>query len=616
MPKENKSTSRRNRRQCSEVDNETAGSSARDSSKSAINGNRYNPFVREIPRTDSKTKQENTMMPSIEVLHSMSGGIIESGIKYILFPLHLLRFCIFGTSTKSIDSDKLTESSSKKDTAEKEEKKTKEREEKKHTQHETSRVKPSEKSRQPKLDHDLVDENKDAIPDVKTSKEKKNNDKDESADEMVTAEEDSDSSGEQWSTANDIMEMNISVDNDNLDKISSNTVLEEPMDISIEEQSIDKMHIPRDLSRDHRIFEQFQNNKENIAANLNVNDQDSNSSVDEEIARIFQKQCTSSEDEFPSSFVKSSSSFKREKMKQNNFLYYKTNYNASTVAKREAQSNTREQKKKEPSDFSINSKRRKVSNEENKHERHSERKTGNKIREEKRSSRQNTPSKHESRSSRTTVKNRETKRKDVKFKEIATQTDSAFSDDDVEMIPVDGKLYEKQLCHKRTGRRLQFNLLDNKNTEQELNYIADNEDSNDGSSKVERKRISSSSTSSSSTDLGFDERAMLTPDMLIVVGRSRTNSLDNTNNFPARSRPPPGFPELPQNPPLMSYVGNNYKHFLATHSKYNCLHCSIVPPAPSPMRHLYYDYPEFMDLPIDVNSSKILNNILRNNYYR
>lgn len=554
------------------------------------------------------------MMPSIEVLHSMSGGIIESGIKYILFPLHLLRFCIFGTSTKSIDSEKLAESTSKKDTAEKEEKKTKEREEKKRTPHETSRVKPSEKSGQSKFDQDLVKENKDAISDVKSSKEKKKNDKDESADEMVTAEEDSDSSGEQWSTANDIIPMNVSVDNDNLDKTSSYTVSEEPMDISIEEQSMDKMHIPRDLSRDYRIFEQFQSNKENIAAKLNVDDQDSNSSVDEEIARIFQKQCTSSEDEFSSSFVKSSSSFKREKTKQNNFLYYKTNYNASTVAfhsKEDPESHTKKQKKKEPSDFSINSKRRKVSNEENKHERYSERRTGNKIREEKRSSRQNTPSKHESRASRTTVKNRETKRKDVKYKEIATQTDSAFSDEDVEMIPVDGKLYEK-----RTSRRLQFNLLDNKNTEQELNYVADNEDSNDGSSKVERKRISSRSTSSSSTDLGFDERAMPTPDMLIVIGRSRTNSLDNTNNFPARSRPPPGFPELPQNPPLMSYTGNNYKHFLATHSKYNCLHCSIVPPAPSPMRHLYYDYPEFMDLPINVNSSKILNNILRNNYYR
>ncbi|XP_034173093.2 uncharacterized protein LOC117601009 [Osmia lignaria lignaria] len=609
MPKENKSTSRRNRRQCSEVDNEAAASSVRDSLKTVTSSKRYSPFPREIPRKDLKTKQEN-MMPSIEVLHSMSGGIIESGIKYILFPLHLLRFCIFGTSTKPIASEKPAEPSRKRDEAEKEEKKVKEREEKK-TPREATSIKSSEKSGRSKSDRDLVDERKDAVSCVKNSKEKRSRDKDESADEMVTAEEDSDSSGEQWSTANNTLAMNMSIDYDNLDRTMSHRASEEPMDVSMEELHYDKTHIPLNLPRDYRVTEkQFQNNKENIASKMNVEEQDSNSSVDEEISRIFQKQCTSSEDEFTSSFVKSSS-FKREKTMQNNFLYYKTNSTVAIHSKKKPEGNAKEYKKKQPSDFSINSKRRKVSHEEDKNERESERRSGNKVREEKRSSRHDTPSKHESRASRTTAKNKETKRNDVKYKEIATQTDSAFSNDDVEMTPIDAKL-----CNKRTSRRLHFNIMKDKNVERELNYVADTEDSNDGLPKIIRKRISRSSTSSSSTDLGFDERALTTPDVDIVIGRSRTNSLDNTNNFRTRSRPPPGFPELPQNPPLLPYIGNSSKHFIVPRPNPDCPNCSIVPPAPSPMRHLYYDYPEFMDLPVNVSSSKILNNILRNNYYR
>lgn len=149
--------------------------------------------------------------------------------------------------------------------------------------------------------------------------------------------------------------------------------------------------------------------------------------------------------------------------------------------------------------------------------------------------------------------------------------------------------------------------------DQELNYIADNEDSTDGFLRIARKRISSSSTSSSSTDLGFDEHVSATPDTDITMSQW----LVNTNRVFRICRAPPGFPKWPQNPPLTFCSFDDLKQLMATiTSSDNCASSSIVPRAPSPMRHLYYDYPEFMDLPVNINSSRILKNILRNNYYR
>lgn len=151
--------------------------------------------------------------------------------------------------------------------------------------------------------------------------------------------------------------------------------------------------------------------------------------------------------------------------------------------------------------------------------------------------------------------------------------------------------------------------------DQELFYIADNEDSNDEIIRKVHKRVSSCSTSSSSTDLGFEDRASLPSDTDIGKGRRKANSPDIISAFRACTRAPPGFPKNPQNPPLTSYHSRNSKHFALPYLKDKNL-SAVVPPAPSPMPHLYYNYPEFMDLPVNVKCPKIVNNILRHNYAR
>ncbi|XP_076751518.1 uncharacterized protein LOC143423818 [Xylocopa sonorina] len=576
MPKENKNTSRKNRRQCSEVDNEIA-SDTQDVSKSVFGNNRYSPLVpREASRRESNATKSKMFMPSIEDLHSMSGGIIENGIKYIMFPLHLLRFCIFGTSfTESADSKANTEA---------------------------ERTKSRDKSYKERTEKEERRKEEESL------KEEKENNNEESEDEMVTAEEDSDSSVEQWNNARDTMPMNMSVDFDNTEKSMSHVILEEPMDISIEEHGFDKSYSVINISQDSQQSTNVQSNAiESISSKTYADEEYNSSSVDEEIAKIFQKQCTSSEDEFvPSSRPKSHLFRKYEKTEQNDFLHNggKSNYFAHTPRSKKGFQDDEKQRKKTSTEFVASNKRRKLF-QGNKNERQTVRKSENKTKEEKRSARQNSSSKNKLSSSRTPVKSKDTKRRNIKYKEMATQTDSAFSDDDVEMISADTKSPDRSFCSKHT-RRSQLHHFQDKQMAQELNYIADNEDSTDGFLRITHKRISSCSTSSSSTDLGFDERASTTPDTDIVVGQWRTNSPDSTSALRARVRAPPGFPEVPQNPPLTST--DPYFCFVKT--------TAVVPPAPSPMRHLYYDYPEFMDLPIYVQSSQILNNILKNNYYR
>lgn len=147
--------------------------------------------------------------------------------------------------------------------------------------------------------------------------------------------------------------------------------------------------------------------------------------------------------------------------------------------------------------------------------------------------------------------------------------------------------------------------------DQDLDYVADNEDSNDGSVELLRRRISSGSTSSSSTDLGFEERAYAKSDMDFRLGRRPRNLSDSR-----QTRAPPGFPELPQNPPLTPASYDASERFAVNGAHDSTVQATPVAPAPPPMRHLYYDYPEFMNLPENVSSSKILCNILRNNYCR
>ncbi|CAD1472321.1 unnamed protein product, partial [Heterotrigona itama] len=350
-------------------------------------------------------------------------------------------------------------------------------------------------------------------------------------DEMKTAREDSDSSNEEWSDANNVTTMNMSLDHEN--GISH---------ITLEEQCIS----------------------------------------------------TEDKDSFPSfsKFPK-----QREESEQNNFFCDKGNdnfFNDFSITPRLKQDKIKGLKRRLITEFTADIKKRKIVFDEEKTESHIEHENESKIQEKERNFSQNGPIKYKPHPSRTL--NKKLKWKNIKYKKI-TQTDSYLStDDDVEIFPIRAK---------RSKRAINFTIcqFQDQNVDEELNYMADNEDSIDGFLQITHERISVIKTSFSSINSGFEKRASETSNMNIIAEQWSMNLPDRISSSRSRcSRAPPGFPELPQNPPLMSYIFD--PQFILSSSNDNndpnSFHpksMAIVPPAPPPMRHLYYEYPEFMDLP-------------------
>lgn len=105
-------------------------------------------------------------------------------------------------------------------------------------------------------------------------------------------------------------------------------------------------------------------------------------------------------------------------------------------------------------------------------------------------------------------------------------------------------------------------------------------------------------SSSSSTDTSRDERASASPDTNIAAGQWSTKLFNNTNTTKTSIRPPPGFPEIPQNPPLSLYTCDPEQlipDFLRNgyDSNSHIEPMRAVPPEPPHMQHNYYNYPQF-----------------------
>lgn len=104
------------------------------------------------------------VVSSKEALQTMSDGIIGSGIKYIMFPLHLLRFCIFGTSSGTVGSENKQRetrkemSTDKKEKAEDKGKKEMERDGKGATDSETSTRRKEDRPKEDRPKEDCLKE--------------------------------------------------------------------------------------------------------------------------------------------------------------------------------------------------------------------------------------------------------------------------------------------------------------------------------------------------------------------------------------------------------------------------------------------------------------------------
>lgn len=118
--------------------------------------------------------------------------------------------------------------------------------------------------------------------------------------------------------------------------------------------------------------------------------------------------------------------------------------------------------------------------------------------------------------------------------------------------------------------------------------------------------MSFNNTSSSSTNLSSNEPACAAPDINTAANLWTTQFVNSINTSETPTHAPPGYPEVPQHPPpapstynaelLLPSIKDEYV------PKFRIKPVTVTPPAPSPMRHPYYDHPEFMKRPIHSNS--------------
>lgn len=554
-------------------------------------------------------------------------------MKYIMFPLHLLRFCIFGTTTLSIDQERSKDRKEIEPSQERSKEKRDKRIEEK--RNEVSDLREKEDDTEDKVEKRSNDDSDKFLKDKtklcdannrsnerRTSRDRKNsNDNDNKINEKSDrkqrshsiesrkslssrrVDDDSDSSScDKWSTAESSMDVSIEYES-TYESISTSCCLEEPMDISIEESIEENSLIPT-VVVSHRTRTVNVGPSSSSSWSSEVEESSSYSSIDEEISRVFQKKCTSSssDDDYYSSSVN-----RRDKRRDESDR--RDRKGRDDVNSREFILESRE--KLERGGSRSNVKR----TEENHRDRTTERTTSG-----------ITSCKHNSsprRVSRTPVKSKDTRKR---YKEKGVQTDSAFSDDDVEMIPLDARLTEKRVSN-RTSRRKPLSVsYQTEGIDRDILYIADNEDSNDGCGRYSRNRITPVSESSSSTDLGFeDQRCPNRNYKTHVTEKERRKSPlrdDTTINDLSKkvtlSRAPPGFPQIPQNPPmsLKGCIDRGSFHFpFSTDTNLTITqYGQNYPPAPAPMRHLYHEYPEFMPFPEEIGTLQFFKTIPSNGY--
>lgn len=522
MSKENKNTYvRRDERQCSHIDNRIV-SSVQDSTKAMATTNRDSGHdLQEVSTKDSTLTKENMIMISTEDLCSLKDGIAENGIKYVLCRLCSYLFdkisSIFSCSEKHIEiehTELCNENHEERDKWEQ----------------------TSQKCRKQKME---------------------NNSNNRPLTKVQDAEKDSDSSRNQSSNGSNVTAINMPLNCKNIDNCISHTVLKQPTNISTEEHSFNKTQFPINISQDTKSCANERNNViQNKFPKSYTRKQGSNFSANKEIAQIFGQKFTSSDNVHSSSSIPGSFAFvKYRKSKQTNSFCngennkFSNNSLIRTWLKKNETVRTREQSIK----LSPTNENRKLTFDKEKNEKHTEQRNKKETQEENRSFRRHDPIKCKSHYSRIPVKNKKSKQDNPKYIDRSTQTDSAFlTDNDVGIVSVRTEEPRQQFHRSATYKPQDRDMT------RELNYMAENETSEDRLLSVAYQLISSYCTSSSSTDLNFEQYTSASLDTQITAEQWSTEFLNTLNSIRTPTRPPPGFPEIPQNPPLIftPYVYN------------------------------------------------------------
>lgn len=306
---------------------------------------------------------------------------------------------------------------------------------------------------------------------------------DESSDEMVTADECfDDSSNDRWSSAESSPSMNMSIDFDgcigHFEKISANRTdddcsAEEPMEVSMEESSLNptksilnrspyrgfRLDSPRSklVKGSYRMSSSFGSGETGSSCREDF----SNSSADREIAGIFQRASTSpssSEDEVPDRLSgRSNNPFAKDDELQRS--RHREELCDATIRKKRTTPTYQDQ----PRDLSG----RRVDRRTPENPRSADRSLT--------SSRTRQP-----------LERTNAKRIIVDSARINDQTDSAYSDEDVEMNTIESINHHLQSFAMQSLQESVIEWMD-----QDLDYVADTEDSNDASPLAASSKVSS-----------------------------------------------------------------------------------------------------------------------------
>lgn len=570
MTKKNKNTCVRGGKcQCSRIDNQIT-SSVQESAKSAVENSGCNH--QEVSNcSDSTLTKKGMIMPLTEGLCSLKDAVLENGIKYIL---HV--FCIYLVNeilSTFLGSEKHIE---------------------------TKHAKPCNEN------HKKQNKWKQINQKSTRQKMENNNSNGRPLKKHQNVVKDSDSSRNQSSNATNVTAINMPLNYKKVDNSISHIALEKPTDISTEKHSLNETPQPINISPDTESFTDEQSNAiQNKFSKSHTQKQYSNSSENKEMTQMFRRKFASTDSS--SSFPKSFASYKYKRSKRTNFFYNGGNRKVSnnSLIKSQLKKSEKEQKKELSVKFAPTNEKEKSTFDKEESEKHTEQRYKKEAREKKRSYRQYDSTKYKNHHSRKHVGHRESKRNNRKCVETGTQTDIAFPMDcDVELVSVGTKWPTKKFYSYSTRK------FQDRDMNEELKCTADNKKSEKKLLTNAYQQMLSYNTSSSSTDPGSDARISTTPDADtdILAKLWYAKLFNSINTSKTTTRAPPGFSEIPQNPPLVSRIHNSedlkppsLKDDYDPNSHIKA--ATAVSTAPPPMRHLYYNYPEFMELPTYNNSS-------------
>ncbi|XP_026667184.1 uncharacterized protein LOC113463986 [Ceratina calcarata] len=512
------------------------------------------------------------MIISSDSLSSLGSGMFETGIRYIMLPIDLLRYIFRKSSWMSVDpkmNTRLKGGGEKIIDGREEEIAVAEC-----SNHAFSQMMGSSGSAELTAAHAFNY----SITSFDEYSEEKGSNNTQSDENMMTVRNDFDAIDE-WATANNTIE-NLLID---YNEIGSAQILKaEPMDITIEECS-SNLHSLIEVSQGDQELEEIE------ILRSATDGQETSSIIEEEISILFQQKCTSSDEKFVLSTI--SKRLLNGEQRSPNYLYKKLKEHfLKMIAQRRMLRYDRRERRRKLLKI-IGTKRKYSSTKRVK----CKQKILDTIKDrrfyEKRNIWKTTDNKDEFSFFKTVETSEKLNR------ETATMRDTAVVDEDVEMKDI--KQLAEAACLQHESLNLNISSPEINRQEQESHCTS----SSNNIKGITYNQISSSTSCSALDSSKVDEPSVEIENsnigMVTLPVAQRENVSDITNILETKIRPPPGFPEVPENPPLLCSCYDSDHSISSIENTKPVNKMKKIPRAPPPLRYMYYQYWAFMEFPVD-----------------